>query len=109
MKNAVENPPSTEELLQQILKQNKLLHKKIKILDTRVKFMTYMGFIRFVLVLVPLILLLIYIPPIFSDVTDKYDYFMSLTAQDIARIFLNQFTQEEIRAIINDALLNSLR
>jgi len=71
---------SLKELIEKNIKWSQVLYHQNKAINRRITFMAIGGYIRLALILIPIILGLIYLPPIINEMLDKYRFIWESSA-----------------------------
>ncbi len=103
------------ERLEQLIKQQIRLSKKIEsqqqAINRKLKVMVLGGYARLLIVLIPIILGIIYIPSFISEVKDKVETFQMLPVGADGRVnisnIINSFSKEDLESLDVEKLLKN--
>lgn len=68
----VKNIDDLKELIEKNIKWSQVIYKQNKAIKNRLTLMMIGGYIKLLIVLIPIIIALIYLPPLFKDLFDQY-------------------------------------
>ena len=104
IKNNTENVTSDRELLEQLLEQGRENNELLQKIRSYQNLQRLMGYLKLLVIVVPIVLSIIYLPPLLKPIWDQYQQILSSGIGTSANLDINSALQQVSPDTINALL-----